>query len=49
MSALIAIVVGIVLLVLFLKLALGIIGIVLGLGLAVVAYFAAEKLIGQGR
>lgn len=48
-SALLAIVVGIVLFVLFLKLALGIIGLALGLAVAVVTYFVAEKLVGQGR
>ena len=49
MSFLIAIVVGIVLIVLFLKLALGVIGLVLGLAIAVGAYFVAEKLVGPGR
>ena len=49
MSFLIAIIVGIVLIVLFLKLALGVIGIVLGLAIAVGAYFVAEKLAGPGR
>ena len=49
MSFLIAIVVGVVLIVLFLKLALGVIGLVLGLAIAVGAYFVAEKLVGPGR
>jgi hypothetical protein len=49
MSALIAVAVGIVLFVLFLKLALGLIGVALGLVVAVVTYFVAEKLVGQGR
>ena len=49
MSALIAMVVGIVLFVLFLKLALGVIGLALGLAIAVATYFVAEKLVGQGR
>ena len=49
MSALVAIVLGIVVLIVFLKLALGILAIVLGLAVAVAAYFVAEKLIGRGR
>ena len=49
MSFLIAIVVGVVLIVLFLKLALGVIGLALGLAIAVGAYFVAEKLVGPGR
>jgi hypothetical protein len=49
MSAIVALIVGIIVIVLALKLALGIIGIVVGLALAVGAYFLAEKLIGQGR
>ena len=47
MSALVAIILGIVVLVIFLKLALGILGIVLGLAAAVTVYFVAEKLIGK--
>ena len=46
MPAIIALILGIVL---FVKLALGLIGLALGIGLAVVAYFAAEKLVEQGR
>jgi hypothetical protein len=49
MSALVAIVLGIVVLIVFLKLALGILAVVLGLAVAVAAYFVAEKLIGKGR
>ena len=49
MSALVAIVLGIVVLILFLKLALGVLAIVLGLAVAVGAYFVAEKLLGKGR
>ena len=49
MNLLIAAIVGIVLFVIFLKLALGVIGIALGLAAAVVTYFVAEKLVGQGR
>jgi hypothetical protein len=49
MSALLAIVLGIVVLIIFLKLALGVLAIVLGLAAAVVVYFVAEKLIGGPR
>ena len=49
MSALIALIVGIILIVLAIKLVLGVLGIVIGLALAVGAYFLAEKLIGQGK
>ena len=49
MSGLIAIIVGILLIVLFLKLALGVLGIVIGLALAVGAYLLAERLVGAGR
>lgn len=49
MSALVAIVLGIIVLVVFLKLALGILAIVLGLAAAVIVYFVAEKLIGGPR
>jgi len=49
MSALVAIILGIVVLIVFLKLALGILAIVLGLAVAVAAYFVAEKLLGKGR
>jgi hypothetical protein len=48
-SALIALIVGIILIVLAIKLVLGVLGIVIGLALAVGAYFLAEKLIGQGK
>jgi len=48
-SALIGLLVAVILIILFVKLAFGLIGIVLGLGLAVVAYFVAEKLVGKGR
>ena len=47
MSALVAIVLGIIVLIIFLKLALGILAIVLGLVVAVIVYFVAEKLIGR--
>ncbi|MBY8828270.1 hypothetical protein [Hephaestia mangrovi] len=49
MSALVAVILGIIVLIIFLKLALGVLAIVLGLAVAVVAYFIAEKLIGKGR
>jgi len=49
MSALVAIILGIVVLIIFLKLALGILAIVLGLAVAVAAYFVAEKLLGKAR
>jgi hypothetical protein len=49
MSALLAIVLGIIVLIVFLKLALGILAIVLGLAAAVIVYFVAEKLIGKTR
>ena len=49
MSALVAIVIGLVVLVTLVKLALGLLGIVVALALAVAAYFIAEKVIGQGR
>ncbi len=49
MRFVIAILVGIVLIVLFLKLALGVIGLALGLAIAVGTYFVAEKLVGPGR
>jgi hypothetical protein len=48
-SALIALIVGIILIVVAIKLVLGVLGIVIGLALAVGAYFLAEKLIGQGK
>lgn len=49
MSAIIALLVGIVVIVVAVKLVLGVLGIVIGLALAVGAYFLAEKLIGQGK
>ena len=49
MSFLIGLIVAIVLVVLFVKLALGAIGIVIALALAVGAYFLAEKIVGPGR
>ena len=49
MSALLAIILGLIVLIIFLKLALGILAIVLGLAAAVVVYFVAEKLLGKGR
>ena len=49
MSALLAIVLGIIVLIVFLKLALGILAIVLGRAAAVIVYFVAEKLIGKTR
>ena len=49
MSALIALILGIILIVVAIKLVLGVLGIVIGLALAVGAYFLAEKLIGQGK
>ena len=47
MSALVAIILGIIVLIIFLKLALGILAIVLGLAAAVIVYFVAEKFIGR--
>ena len=49
MSWLIGLLVAIVLVVLFVKLALGVLGIVIALALAVGAYLLAEKLVGAGR
>jgi len=49
MAAILALVVGIVLFVLLLKVMIGIVALVLGVALAVFVYFAAEKLVGQGR
>jgi len=49
MPLIIALVVGIVLFVLLLKVLLFIGALVIGLALAVFIYFAAEKLVGQGR
>ena len=49
MSALVAIILGIIVLIIFLKLALGILAIVLGLAVAVGVYFVAEKLLGKAR
>jgi hypothetical protein len=48
-SFLVGIIVAIVLVVLFVKLALGVLGIVVALALAVGAYFLAEKITGPGR
>jgi len=48
-SAIIALLIGIVVLVVAVKLVLGVLGIAIGLALAVGAYFLAEKLIGQGK
>ena len=49
MPLILAIVVGIVLFVLLLKLVIGVIALAIGVGFAVVVYFLAEKLVGQGR
>ncbi len=49
MSFIIGLIVLIVLVVLFVKLALGVAGIVIALALAVGAYFLAEKIVGPGR
>jgi hypothetical protein len=49
MPLIIALIVGIVLFVLLLKVLLFIGALVIGLALAVFVYFAAEKLVGQGR
>ncbi|WP_420136411.1 hypothetical protein [Sphingomonas sp.] len=49
MAALIAILVGLVLFVLLLKVVMGLVALALGLTLAVIVYFTAEKLVGQGR
>jgi hypothetical protein len=49
MPPLLGLIVAVLLIVLFVKLALGLLGIVIGLALGVGAYFVAEKLVGQGR
>ena len=49
MPIILALVVGIVLFVLLLKVLLFVGALVIGLALAVFVYFAAEKLVGQGR
>jgi len=49
MPLILALIVGIVLFVLLLKVVIGLIALALGLALAVFVYFAAEKLVGQGR
>ena len=49
MSALVALIIGVIVILLAIKLALGVLGIAIGLVLAVGAYFLAEKLIGQGK
>ena len=49
MPVIIALIVGIVLFVLLLKVLLFVGALVIGLALAVFVYFAAEKLVGQGR
>ena len=49
MPLIIALIVGIVLFVLLLKVLLFIGALVIGLALTVFVYFAAEKLVGQGR
>ena len=49
MPAIIALILGIVLFVLLLKLVIGVIALAIGVGFAVAVYFLAEKLVGQGR
>ena len=49
MPVLIALLLGIVLFVILLKVLLFIGALVIGLAFAVIVYFAAEKLVGQGR
>ncbi len=49
MSALIALIVGAVVLVLCLILALKLLGVIIGLAAAVIVYFVAEKFFGRGR
>ena len=49
MSALIAIIFGLIIFVIALKIIGAVLGLVIGLGLAVIIYFVAEKLIGKGR
>ena len=49
MPVILALIVGIVLFVLLLKVLLFVGALVIGLALAVFVYFAAEKLVGQGR
>jgi hypothetical protein len=48
-AAVLAIVIGMVLFVLLLKVVIGLVALGLGLALAVVVYFGAEKLVGKGR
>ena len=49
MPVLLALVLGIVLFVILLKVLLFVGALVIGLAFAVIVYFAAEKLVGQGR
>ncbi len=49
MPAILAIIIGIVLFVLLLKVVIGLIALAIGLAFAVFVYFAAEKLVGRGR
>ncbi|MBW8744082.1 MAG: hypothetical protein JF628_07015 [Sphingomonas sp.] len=49
MPVLIALVLGIVLFVILLKILLFVGALLIGLAFAVIVYFAAEKLVGQGR
>ena len=49
MPLLLALLIGVVLFVLLLKAVIGLVVLGVGLALAVIVYFAAEKLVGQGR
>ena len=49
MPVILALIVGIVLFVVLLKLVIGLVALAIGLAFAVLVYFAAEKLVGQGR
>jgi hypothetical protein len=49
MALVVALLIGVVLFVLLLKAVIGLVVLGVGLALAVIAYFAAEKLVGQGR
>jgi hypothetical protein len=49
MPILLALVLGIILFVVLLKLVIGLLALAIGLAFAVIVYFAAEKLVGKGR
>ena len=49
MSAIVAVILGLIVLVLAIKVIGALFGLVIGIGAAVLVYFIADKLIGQGR